>query len=328
MQKSDAARSALSTGHEAGTDNSRSRKRAASSSNGSAMDETTSEDHGSTNENFAQQTDTTHAGLSIACDEQAGKLNPLKQSPSSNDGTAMDEIASDDYERQPPLPLSNILPQLPKSIIEHKMEHNLARVIKWSDEGPEAYLSTPAIRPVASQSSSSCPSLPLCETVIYQYPHSIRYSAEIEDVDLDPVMYDLRSQASDDTVIQIQIRELVDHAHLSRVHSTGGRSDGAASSSSVTLHQPEAIRKWTRVMIKEVSFTFAEVESIRTAAPEPEPEGDDLVDPADAWYADLTAETANEEIEVEYVGSSPGHRESNRILIADPRLEWLATILA
>jgi hypothetical protein len=80
-------------------------------------------------------------------------------------------------------------------------------------------------------------------------------------------------------------------------------------------------------MIKEVPLTFAEVEHMCTAAPEPEPEDDDLVDPADAWYADLATKTANEEIEVEYVSASPEHREHNRLLIADPRLEWLATIL-
>jgi hypothetical protein len=324
-QTKDTARLALSTGRESEADNSGSRDRAISSSHGSAMHETLQDDREHTDEIFSQQNDATYPVFLIGRDDQARKPKSHERTTSSNDGTVVDEVASDDREHKPPLSFSNALPRRPESIMNHKMECNLAQRPTWTNDGPQAYLPAISISPKASQYSSSPPSLQMCEAVTYQYPHFVRYSPEDENVDTDRAISDLHSSANDYTVICP--REFVDRVHVSQAHSTGGRSDGATSSRSVTLHQPEAIRTWTPVMIKEVPFTFAEVEHMCTAAPEPEPEDDDLVDPADAWYADLATKTANEEIEVEYVSASPEHREHNRLLIADPRLEWLATIL-
>jgi hypothetical protein len=289
------------------------------------MHETSQDDREHTDEIFSQQNDATHPVFLIGRDDQARKPKSHERTTSSNDGTVIDEVASDDREHKPPLSFSNALPRRPESIMDHKMECNLAQRPTWTDDGPQAYLPATFISPKASQYSSSPPSLQMCEAVTYQYPHFVRYSPEDENVDTDRAISDLHSSANDYTVICP--REFVDRVHVSRAHSTGGRSDGATSPRSVTLHQPEAIRTWTPAMIKEVPFTFAEVEHMCTAAPEPEPEDDDLVDPADVWYADLATKTANEEIEMEYVSASPEHREHNRLLIADPRLEWLATIL-
>jgi hypothetical protein len=122
----DTARLALSTGRESEADNSGSRDRVISSSHGSAMHETLQADREHTDEIFSQQNDATHPVFLIGRDDQARKLKSHKRNTSPNDGTVIDEVASDDCEHKPPLSFSNALPRRPESIMNHKMECNLA----------------------------------------------------------------------------------------------------------------------------------------------------------------------------------------------------------
>jgi hypothetical protein len=340
-QKKDMARPVLCTSHEAQPSSSGSRKRAASSSDGLAMDEPILESHRHAAEEFTQMEDTTRPVFSISCHKQAGRFKSRKRATSSSDGAAVDGIASDYNDRQPPIPLIYAPRQYSKGMTAPDVDFVFARTPKYTDDSPQLpynpgrlYLATPDTSPAALQSIFTAADLPSLETIEYQYPHFFRIATQDENVHIDQPASDTRPPAKGATATRTP--EFDGHAHVLRSHSSDDQSVDSTSSQTMVLHQPVAIRIGTPILVKMLSptyeytengspYSFEEIESI-SAKSAPHETG--FIDPEDAWYAELAAKTARKEIEVEYVSASSTRRTYTDLSIVDPQLEWFAEMLA
>jgi hypothetical protein len=339
-QKGDMARPVLCIGHEAQASNSGAREWAASSSDGSAMNEPTLGNHRHADDEVTQTEDTTHPTPSITCNKQAGTCKSRKRTASSNNGAVINGIASDDNDRQPPFPFIYTPRQHSMGITTPDVDFVFAHISKYIDDNPQppysparAYLPTPNTSPAALQCFSTAADFPLLEAIGYQYPHFVQIASEDEDHHIHRLTSDTRSPASDAT--STRTPGFNDRADVLRAHSIDGQSVNSTSSQSMVLHQPVAIRVGTPILIKLLSptyeysenespYSFEEIENItsQNAAHET-----GFIDPEDAWYAELAAKTANGEIEVEYVSASPARRTYNDLSIVDPQLEWFVEIL-
>jgi hypothetical protein len=339
-QKKDMTCPVLCSGHEAQASNSVSRKRVAPSSNGSAMEEPTSDNHRHVDEEFTQTEDTTHSVFLIRRDKEARQCKSCKRATFSSDDAAINGISSDEKDRQPPISTLFAPHQHTKSITIPDADFVCAHAPIYTDKSPRspynparAHLPTPDTSPATLQCVSTAADLHPLEAIEYQYPHFVRIASEDEDHHIHGLTSDTRSPASDATATRTP--EFDGRADVLRVRSTDGQSINSISSQSMVLHQPVAIRVGTPILIKLLSptheysengspYSFEQIENISSHNASHETGS---IDPEDAWYAELAAKTANGEIAVEYVSVSPARRTYNDLSIVDPQLEWFAEIL-
>jgi hypothetical protein len=182
-QKKDMARPVLCTSHKAHSSNSGSRKRAASSSDGLAMNELRLQNHRHATEKFTQTEYTTSPVFSISRHKQVGKFKSRKRATSSSDSAAINEIASDDANRQTPIPLIYAPRQHYKSMTAPNVDFVFAHTPKYTDDSPQlpcnparSYLAIPDTSPAALQCVSTATDVPPLETIEYQYHHFVRNS--------------------------------------------------------------------------------------------------------------------------------------------------------
>jgi hypothetical protein len=190
-QKKAMAQPIIGTDYGAQASNSGSRKRAASSSNGSAMDERNSEDLSHIDE-VIQTDDTTHPISLIGRDKQAGKLKSRKRAASPSNSAAIDGTASDDDGRQPPIPFLHTPRQYPKSISTPHAQFVFSHTQKYTDDTPQShhnpfrtYHTMPDASPAALQCDSTAADPHKFEAFDYRYPHFVRIPSNDGDVQSD-----------------------------------------------------------------------------------------------------------------------------------------------
>jgi hypothetical protein len=334
-QKKAMAQPIIGTDYGAQASNSGFRKRAASSSNGSAMDEPNSEDLSHIDEEVIQTDDTTHPISLIGRDKQAGKLKSRKRAASPSNSAAIDATASDDDGRQPPIPFLYAPRQYPKSISTPHAQFVFSHTEKYTDDSPQShhnpvrtYHTTPDASPAALQCDSTAADPHTIEAFDYQYPHFVRVPSDDGDVQSDQSRSDTQSPASDATAIQPA--EVDGHTHLIQPHSTDSQSDDVASFQLMVLHQPVAICAGMSTLIQlllenESPYLFEEIGNISTQTTVTK---ERVMDPEEAWHAELTTNAASGEIEVDYVSASCPHRAYNDLSPVVPQLEQFAETLA